>query len=123
MTDFDAFWCRYPRRIGKLAALKAYVKARKLASSEDILQGVDRYLEHKPVYADYCHPATWLNQGRWMDEHEERRSGGDRREVARGGERRDYDWFVECAEIHGGDCGGARWRHEQRKQLDALKAS
>lgn len=22
----------------------------------------------KPTYADYCHPKTWLHQGRWMDE-------------------------------------------------------
>lgn len=67
-TEFDAFWKNYPRRTGKLAAEKAYGKARKIASAETILAGIEQYRAHKPEYADWCHPATWLNQGRWMDE-------------------------------------------------------
>lgn len=67
-TAFEAFWKAYPRHVGKLAAIKAYAKARRLASAADILAGVERYKRLKPAYADFCHPATWLNQGRWLDE-------------------------------------------------------
>ncbi len=69
MNGFTEFWAAYPRRIGKLAAMKAFTKARKSASAEDIIAGVDRYIAHKPSYADWAHPSSWLNAGRWMDEY------------------------------------------------------
>lgn len=68
MSDFEVFWQAYPRKVGKLAAMKAYAKARKIATAAELLTGIERYKRLKPAYADYCHPATWLNQGRWMDE-------------------------------------------------------
>lgn len=68
MTDFDQFWNRFPRRIGKFDAMRAYEKARRLATAAQILDGVDAYVIHKPHWQDFCHPATWLNQGRWLDE-------------------------------------------------------
>jgi hypothetical protein len=71
MTDFDQFWAAYPRRVGKLAAQKAYMKARKIATQEELLKGVAAYIRHKPAYADFCHPTTFLSQGRWMDELED----------------------------------------------------
>lgn len=67
-SDFGTFWLTYPRRTGKLAAEKAYRKARMIASAEQILDGVTAYRENKPAYADWCMPTTFLNQGRWMDE-------------------------------------------------------
>jgi len=67
-TDFEAFWRAFPNRVGKIAAEKAYVKARARASAAELLSGIARYIQIKPAYADYCHPATWLNQGRWLDE-------------------------------------------------------
>lgn len=66
--SFAAFWAAYPRKVGKIAAEKAYRKALKLAGHDELMDGVARYLKSKPPYADWCHPATWLNQGRWMDE-------------------------------------------------------
>ena len=69
-TDFDQFWKSYPRRVGRLDAIKAYAKARTVASAAEILAGVELYKAHKPEYADWCHPSTWLNKGRWMDEYE-----------------------------------------------------
>lgn len=67
--EFDRFWEQYPRRIGKLAAHQQFRRALKIASLEDILAGVERYKANKPEYADWCHPKTWLHQGRWMDEY------------------------------------------------------
>lgn len=67
-AEFEDFWAAYPRRVGKFAARKAYQKARTMASAQDILDGVGRYLRAKPSYADFCFPATFLNQGRWLDE-------------------------------------------------------
>ena len=69
-TDFDVFWQKYPRKVGKLAAIKEFSKARRSATLEAILEGVETYKRSKPEYADWCHPKTWLSQGRWMDEPE-----------------------------------------------------
>lgn len=69
MDDFGVFWQRFPLKVGKLAAIKAYIKARRIATAEDILNGIDTYIANKPDYADWCQPTTFLNQGRWMDEH------------------------------------------------------
>ena len=67
-ADFEAFYEAYPHHVGKLAAQKAYVKARTLATQADILAGVERYKATKPAWAEWCHPSTWLNAGRWMDQ-------------------------------------------------------
>ena len=71
MSDFDTFYAAYPRRVGKLDAIRAYAKARTVATADEILAGVALYQANKPEYADWCHPATWLNKGRWMDEYDE----------------------------------------------------
>jgi hypothetical protein len=53
--DFAAFWLAYPVHIGRLAALKAYAKARKLAPAADILAGltatsrINRRGKHSPI--------------------------------------------------------------------------
>ena len=67
---FDGFWKAYPRRIGKLDAMKAYEKALTLTTHEEIMTGIETYRANKPDYCDWCHPSTFLNQGRWMDEYE-----------------------------------------------------
>lgn len=70
-TEFSEFWSEYPRRVGKLAAYREYVKARKVASAAAILAGVQRYRQHLPQDEQYiCHPRTFLYQGRWEDEYE-----------------------------------------------------
>jgi len=110
-ADFDGFWAAYPRRVGKLDALKAYAKARAQASAAEILDGVKRYIANKPGYADWAHPGTWLRAGRWMDEY-----------TPKGTPAADVDWFEECKRMHGAACEG-RMRHHIRKQLDAGKAA
>jgi hypothetical protein len=68
LSDFDVWWLRYPRKVGKFAAAVAYRKARTQATPAELLAGLDRYLRDKPAFADWCHPVTWLRQGRWLDE-------------------------------------------------------
>lgn len=75
--DFEAFWKAFPRRVGKLAARKEYDKVRRGGISQDeLLDGVAQYVRTKPNYADWCHPRTWLSQGRWLDEVSVKASNG-----------------------------------------------
>lgn len=110
-TEFETFWQAFPRRVGKLAAQKAYHRARSQASASEILDGIARYVAHKPDYADFCHPATWLNQGRWMDDYGQRTAPPSQRD----------DWFTECQRLHGGRCGGSLL-HANQMILDRGKA-
>ena len=68
--QFEHFWKSYPRRIGKGAARKAFEKALKLATVEEIMTGLHRQI---PYYQSreqqfIPHPTTWLNQERWSDD-------------------------------------------------------
>jgi len=68
--DFERWWAAYPRKVGKEAAKRSWLKALKSAKRPEVL------LEAlaKAIWSDDAkfipHPATWLNQGRWMDEVE-----------------------------------------------------
>jgi hypothetical protein len=66
--EFADFWERYPEKIGKAAARKAFVGARRKASPAEILAGLERYIAAKPPDRPWCNPATFLNQERWLDE-------------------------------------------------------
>ncbi len=69
--DFESvFWPECPRRVGKKDARKAWLKARRIASLEIIMDGLTAYKRGKPDYADWMHPATFLNGERWTDEYE-----------------------------------------------------
>ena len=70
--EFAEAWNLYPRKVGKLAADKAYKKARRLASAEQILDGIRQYLGHLPEDLQFIpHFRTWLSQGRWEDDYSE----------------------------------------------------
>lgn len=106
MSEFDAFWSAYPRKVGKLAAMNAYVKARRLASAAEILAGVENYKRHLPEDVRFIpHASTFLNQGRWMDEYEEPQQPAS------------FDWFGECQRLHQGKCGG-QFRHHLTMQTE-----
>lgn len=66
--DFETFWKKYPRRVGKGAARKAFDKARKKTTLDKMLEAINAYILHKPERIDFKHPATWLNQECWDDE-------------------------------------------------------
>ena len=70
---FEQFWSAYPKKVGKDAAASAFAK-RKVSQSllNEMLLALekqaasDRWKEEGGRYIP--NPATWLNQGRWMDE-------------------------------------------------------
>ena len=80
---FELFWSAYPKKAGKLAALKAFNNAVKkiqpnakqgdritvaysLAEAAKAQAATIDWLKEDGKFIP--HPATWLNQGRWMDE-------------------------------------------------------
>lgn len=71
LSEFELFWSSYPRRVGKLDALKAFEKARRLTDLDTIVVAVRRLVAEGREMRFVPHPATWLRQGRWDDETEE----------------------------------------------------
>lgn len=69
---FDDFWAIYPRKVGKLAAQKAYAKAVKSAPHKAIMDAASAFeIKSRGKEAEFIpHPATWLNAGRWLDDVE-----------------------------------------------------
>lgn len=70
---FAEFWAIYPRRVGKIAARKAWDKAR---PTPELLEKIKNALSWQvedwddPQFIPY--PKTWINQGRWDDEPPQR---------------------------------------------------
>jgi hypothetical protein len=71
--SFDVFWREYPRKVGKGAAFKAW---NKILSPSQVLIAILHALEWQCKSIDWIkdngafipHPATYLNQQRWLDE-------------------------------------------------------
>lgn len=73
--EFQAFWDKYPRRVAKAAAIKAFDKAvLEGADPEAIINGARLYAAHvsqNDTPLRYVKiPTTFLNQGCWEDEYE-----------------------------------------------------
>lgn len=72
---FESWWEGYPRKTGKAAAAKAYDKARKTATADQLMAGLANacavWRAERTEARFIPHPATWLNQGRWDDEQPE----------------------------------------------------
>lgn len=80
-ADFELWWKVYPRKVGKVAARKAWLKALPAvkqyaqvideAVAEVMQEAVAAYVaepETKKLEPQYVpHPATWLNEGRYID--------------------------------------------------------
>lgn len=64
---FDEWYELYPRKRGRGQALKAFRTALTKATFPELIAGVERYKRLKPAYADWRHPATWLNGEGWLD--------------------------------------------------------
>jgi len=66
---FAEFWSVYPRKVGKTAAQKAFIKALTIADASVIIEGATRYANDPNRSPEFtAHPTTWINQGRWDDD-------------------------------------------------------
>ena len=81
---FDDFWAICPRKIGKGAAKTAFAKALRKAPAETLFSAMQRYAQDRDgKESQYTvHPATWLNQERWLDEVDNPSSFHDQFEAA-----------------------------------------
>lgn len=69
-VEFEKFWKLYPKKVEKIDAQKAFLKAITFYGLDEIMAGVIR-LAHDPnlpprQYIPY--PASWLNAGAWTNE-------------------------------------------------------
>lgn len=69
-NGFEEFWQSYPKKVGKDAASKSWVKTK--ARIDDVLKALewqkesDQWRRNDGQYIP--NPATYLNQGRWQDQ-------------------------------------------------------
>ncbi|PPF56065.1 hypothetical protein C5B94_03860 [Clavibacter michiganensis] len=77
--SFVTFWKLYPRKVGKVAASRAWQHAIKRAPAQVIIAGARRFAAdpNLPEKHYIPHPTSWLNAGRWDDESLPARAGGD----------------------------------------------
>lgn len=70
MNEFEQFWKAYPRKVGKLAAQKSWLKMKPDLS--EVLNALEWQAKQKQWLDGFIpHPSTYLNQGRWMDERQD----------------------------------------------------
>ncbi|WP_345820468.1 hypothetical protein ABC766_00220 [Methylobacterium fujisawaense] len=69
-SAFAIWWQIQPNKVGKDAAERAFNRVRKSGrvTFSELVDGLKSYIATKPPTRDWCHPTTWLNQGRWADE-------------------------------------------------------
>ena len=72
--DFEEVWAAYPKKQGKEAAKKAYIKARKEGTSHlEIVAGLSQYrmfINANNTSEKYIkHGSTWFNQKCWEDDY------------------------------------------------------
>jgi hypothetical protein len=105
--SFDEFWQRYPRKVAKGDARKAWEKLKPTPTLEaQIFAALDWQREQweDPRYTP--HPATYLRGERWEDEP----PAGRQRQLG--------DWRFECQALHGGRCTNVHF-HEAMKERSA----
>ena len=71
---FLEFYKKYPIKKSRTKALQSFTKVIKKVDFDTIMKGLNNYLqeiEEKKTEKKYIkHPSTWLNQGCWEDEYE-----------------------------------------------------
>jgi len=70
-VEFNSFWISYPKKTGKKAAQKAWDNAKDKPVVYEIIAAIDAQRKSAQWIKDggqyIPNPATWINQGRWMD--------------------------------------------------------
>lgn len=69
--DFETFWSAYPRKVGKVAAMKAWGRNGRpelsvILSAVEAQKSSDQWRKDGGRFIP--HPSTWLNGRRWQDE-------------------------------------------------------
>lgn len=111
---FEGFWKRYPRRVGKPQAERAFMKlCRDEATAFAMAHGLDAWIAHWAERGEMQfvpHPATWLNRRQWEDEPPASRSSG-RAEAVRPLSKmeRAYQRRTDCTD----DEARAWWQRER----------
>lgn len=71
-TEFDQFWLAYPNKVGKKAALKAWMNAKDRPTLDRVLMVLGQAIQSEKWRKEHGqfipNPSTWLNQGRWDDQ-------------------------------------------------------
>lgn len=77
-AEFATWYAKYPRKESRIAASKAYKTARKTASAETIMAGLDRQApELKTREKKFIpHPDKWLRHEKWDDDTDAGQGGG-----------------------------------------------
>jgi hypothetical protein len=110
---FEQFWNCYPRKIGKDAAWKEWLKRSPGNDlSDQMIAAVERHKAspqwRKEAGQFIPHPRTWLHQGRWQDEPD----------VEKPGEKPYVSWRDRCQ--HDPPCHSPVWHdaleHKERKE-------
>lgn len=81
-SGFETFWQAYPKKTGKGAAQKSFLR---IKPNEKLLEMMiaaiasaresEQWKKEGGQFIPF--PATWLNQGRWGDEHDPKKTGSD----------------------------------------------
>lgn len=67
--EFDmTFWPAYPHKVGRPAALRAFIAKRQAATLAEIMDGLARYKSDRPPDRQWLNPATFLNDERFRDD-------------------------------------------------------
>lgn len=104
--DFSRFWAAYPKRVARLDALKAWNQLNPSSEQvEEILNAVawqvrqPSWLKDGGQYVPY--PASWIRQGRWLDEADAT--------------------VAAYACPHRPTCADGRWRCERKTEMEAFR--
>lgn len=96
--DFDAFWDRFPLKVSKVAASKAYQSAIRKLDHDAIVRHLDHQIRCGVWDGQFrLHASTWLNQERWNDVVEPRRFAGMAGQPAPGYRGRQDTSFADIA--------------------------
>lgn len=69
--DFETFWKSYPRSESKSQAKRAYQRALKKISHDELMKALGAYKAHNSKnQIIFAYAATWLNGERYLDEYE-----------------------------------------------------
>lgn len=101
---FERFWTAFPKKVGKGAALTAWKKVKRPAETVDLIITALSWQVVSPQWtkdngAYIPHPATYLNQQRWLDEPATAAVSGNRHSGFGGGK---YN-LGSKAELKGGN--------------------